>query len=189
MPLPYRGRLAPTPTGLLHLGHAATFAHAAMRARHHGGTLVLRIEDLDPTRCRPEYAYAAMEDLRWLGLAWQEGPDIGGPFGPYFQSLRRQHFLDIWARLRNGAFIYPCQHSRRDVALATSASHGDDHETLFPPEWRPPAGTGRNVPSPHGTNWRFRVPDGESIAFTDGRLGTQVFTAGKDFGDFVVWRR
>ena len=75
-----RGRLAPTPTGFLHVGHARTFALAAERARRDGGTLVYRTEDLDGSRCRPEFADAAMADLRWLGLDWQEGPDAGGPW-------------------------------------------------------------------------------------------------------------
>src|SRR5262245_53556440 len=84
----YRGRLAPSPTGLLHLGHARTFWTAQQRAREAGGTLVLRNEDLDPDRCKPEFVAAMLEDLAWFGFQWQEGPDGGGPFGPYNQSDR-----------------------------------------------------------------------------------------------------
>src|SRR5207237_9803935 len=84
----YRGRLAPSPTGYLHLGHARTFWIAHERARSHGGTLVLRNEDLDPVRSQSMFAEAMIEDLHWLGLSWQEGPDGGGPFGPYEQSQR-----------------------------------------------------------------------------------------------------
>src|SRR5512142_3137747 len=97
--LPYRGRLAPSPTGLLHLGHARTFWIAAERARRHGGTLILRNEDLDPQRCRPEFATAMYEDLRWLGIDWEEGPDEGGPFRPYQQSQRRSFYLKAWKKL------------------------------------------------------------------------------------------
>ena len=86
---PYRGRLAPSPTGYLHLGHARTFWVAARRARAAGGRLVLRSEDLDATRFRLDFAGAMLEDLRWLGLDWDEGPDVGGPRGPYLQSERR----------------------------------------------------------------------------------------------------
>jgi glutamyl/glutaminyl-tRNA synthetase len=84
----YRGRLAPSPTGFLHLGHARTFWVAQQRALAAQGTLILRDEDLDPNRSQPHFRRAMMEDLRWLGLQWQEGPDVGGPFGPYTQSQR-----------------------------------------------------------------------------------------------------
>ena len=87
-PQGYRGRVAPSPTGHLHLGHARTFWTAQERARKQHGTLVLRNEDLDPARCRPEFRQAMIEDLQWLGLEWQEGPDRGGPFAPYEQSQR-----------------------------------------------------------------------------------------------------
>src|SRR5206468_10284107 len=95
----YRGRLAPSPTGHLHLGHARTFWTAYERARAHGGTLILRNEDLDPQRSRPEYVAALIEDLRWLGLTWQEGPDVGGCYGPYAQSERRAHYPAAWRAL------------------------------------------------------------------------------------------
>ena len=91
----YRGRLAPSPTGYLHVGHARTFWTAFERVRDAGGALVMRMEDLDPDRSRAAYAEAAIEDLRWLGIRWQEGPDKGGPFTPYAQSRRRQ---SIWPR-------------------------------------------------------------------------------------------
>ncbi len=173
----YRGRLAPTPTGLLHLGHAATFHTVAERAR--GGTLVLRIEDLDPLRCKPEFADAAIEDLTWLGLRWQEGP--------FFQSARRDVHLAVWRRLRDGGFIYPCRRSRKDVTAAALAPHGE--EPIFPPEWRTPVEEAKRWDTPAGVNWRFRVPDGERLAFSDGNLGLVERTALRDFGDFLVWNR
>src|SRR5512140_2159869 len=86
----YRGRIAPSPTGLLHLGHARTFWTAYQRARAAGGTLVFRNENLDPDRSRPEFVQAMFDDLRWFGISWQEGPDVGGPHAPYEQSERRQ---------------------------------------------------------------------------------------------------
>src|SRR6478752_2049423 len=85
---PYRGRLAPSPTGLLHLGHARTFWTAQERVRSAGGILLLRNEDLDRARSRAKFVAAYIEDLKWFGFEWQEGPDIGGPFGPYSQSER-----------------------------------------------------------------------------------------------------
>jgi glutamyl-tRNA synthetase len=186
----YRGRLAPTPTGYLHLGHARTFALAAARAQAAQGRLIYRTEDLDAERCRPEFAVAALEDLRWLGLLWQEGPDVEGPHGPYVQSQRRGYFLQVWRLLHAAGCIYPCDKSRQDVARALTAPHAEhDAEPIFPPSLRPPVGHGRDATQPDGTNWRFRVPDGEVIRFEDQLQGPQAFVAGRDFGDFLVWRK
>lgn len=181
----YRGRLAPTPTGHLHLGHWLTFRTAWQRARAAGGALVFRNEDIDPQRCRPEYARAAIEDLRWAGLEWDEGPDIGGPFAPYEQSARIASHRAALATLRARGLVFPCGCSRRDVAAAANAPHDETGEPIYP-------GTCRNRGAPATSEvvcWRFRVPDGETVQFEDGRLGAKAFVAGRDFGDFVVWRR
>src|SRR5215472_11670835 len=119
----YRGRLAPSPTGYLHLGHARTFWVAWQRARVAGGKLVFRNEDLDYQRSKPEFVHAMYEDLHWLGLDWDEGPDAGGPFAPYSQSERRSFYLDAWRKLRDGGWIYPCTCSRKDLERALSAPH------------------------------------------------------------------
>lgn len=183
----YRGRLAPSPTGYLHLGHARTFWAAQERTRTQGGTLILRNEDLDHARCKPEFVTAMLEDLHWFGFEWSEGPDRGGPFAPYNQSERFTHYRAALEKLRARGFIYPCTCSRKDIAAATRAPHAadDDEELLYP-------GTCRsNRESEIGNrkfSWRFRVPDGETISFTDGNFGPQQFIAGKDFGDFVIWR-
>jgi glutamyl-tRNA synthetase len=195
----YRGRLAPSPTGYLHLGHARTFWIAQERARIHGGVLVLRNEDLDRERCRPEFVTAIFEDLRWFGLQWQEGPDCGGLFGPYTQSERREHYVRAFEALRAGGIVYPCKCSRRDVERAMQAPHQGEEEPLYPGTCRPGKISGDRVTDfdrpgieSHGSkqkwNWRFRVPDGEAVSFVDGAAGVQSFAAGKDFGDFVVWR-
>jgi glutamyl/glutaminyl-tRNA synthetase len=183
----YRGRLAPTPSGFLHLGHARTFWTAYERARAHNGTLIFRNEDLDPDRCRPEFAAAAIEDLRWLGIAWREGPDIGGPHAPYAQSERLAYYREILERLHAADAIYPSPHSRKDVQEALLAPH--DAEPIFPVQLRPPPDAGRDSIARGEVNWRFRVPDGEIIAFTDLRLGRIDCIAGRDFGDFLVWRK
>jgi glutamyl/glutaminyl-tRNA synthetase len=184
----YRGRLAPSPTGLLHMGHARTFWTAAERVAQHGGTLILRNEDLDPQRSRPEFASAMIHDLRWLGLLWNEGPDCGGPHAPYAQSERRSFYLGAWRKLRDSGVLYPCTCSRKDLAQAASAPNDTDDEPLYPRTCR-----GRTDASafqhPAGVNWRFRVPDGERLCFDDLRLGHQAFIAGRDFGDFIIWRR
>lgn len=181
---PYRGRLAPSPTGYLHLGHARTFWIAAQRALAACGTLVLRNEDLDPERSQASFRDAMIEDLHWLGFQWQEGPDVGGPFGPYTQSERRNLYRDAWRRLLAQGFLYPCRCSRRDLAQAMQAPHDD--EGIYP-------GTCRTaLPAREetgGVHWRFRVPEGEEVRFEDGHFGAQRFVAGRDFGDFLVWRR
>jgi glutamyl-tRNA synthetase len=182
---PYRGRIAPTPTGYLHLGHFATFRTAWSRARAAGGTLVFRNEDIDPQRCRPHFADAAIEDLRWAGLDWDEGPDRGGPYAPYTQSERMLLFREAWSKLRAAGSLFPCTCSRRDLAAAARAPHEETAEPVYPRTCR-----GRDEPAAAGGYcWRFRVPDDEPVHFVDSRLGPQTFVAGRDFGDFVVWRR
>jgi len=202
----YRGRIAPSPTGLLHLGHARTFWIAAQRAAEHRGQLIFRNEDLDSQRCRPEFVQAMYDDLRWLGIKWSEGPDCGGPYGPYAQSERRAHYLAAWERLRDLGMVYPCTCSRKDVAQAAGAPNEGDDEPVYPGTCRPPDSEAARLrprrtaeaavatwaepwSEPRGVNWRFRVPDGEEISFTDLHLGPQRVVAGRDFGDFIVWRR
>lgn len=187
----YRGRIAPTPTGYLHLGHARTFWIAMERAQEAGGTLIYRDEDLDPQRCKAEYAEGAIEDLRWFGCDWQEGPDVGGQHAPYRQSERNRFFLEAWEQLKDGGYIYPCNKSRKDVARAAQAPHLDDEnaEPLYPESWRPPLGKGEDATEPGDTNWRFRVPNDREIIFDDGRLGPCEFECLRDFGDFLVWRK
>ena len=184
----YRGRLAPSPTGLLHIGHARTFWIAAQRAIENHGTLILRNEDLDPQRSRAEFARAMMEDLRWLGIRWSEGPDCGGPYGAYSQSERRTHYLEAWRQLRERGFLYPCVCSRKDLAQSASAPNDTDDEPLYPGTCRERKDVAEFM-EPAGVNWRFRVPDGESVEFADLNLGRQRYVAGSDFGDFLVWRR
>jgi glutamyl/glutaminyl-tRNA synthetase len=181
----YRGRIAPSPTGHLHLGHARTFWTAQQRAREQGGALVLRNEDLDAARARPEFVAAMLEDLKWFGFEWQEGSDVGGPFGPYEQSRRFDLYRAAFERLRAGGFIYPCTCSRKDIQQAAQAPHAGDDELIYPGTCRAKQKTESRE---HKCSWRFRVPDGEAISFTDHGLGPQSFVAGKDFGDFVVWR-
>jgi glutamyl/glutaminyl-tRNA synthetase len=215
----YRGRLAPSPTGYLHVGHARTFWTAYQRAREAEGTLVLRMEDLDAERSRAVYAEAAIEDLRWLGIRWQEGPDKngddkGGPHSPYAQSKRRALYIAAWRKLLKSGCLFACKCTRKDLETALSAPHeqahggadggkpealGDDSggEPIYPGTCRRfsgyvaqlPGPTANPLDTPGPINWRFRVPDGEVIEFDDRNLGPQRFVAGKDFGDFVVWRR
>ena len=181
----YRGRLAPSPTGYLHLGHARTFWIAQQRAEAAGGTLLLRNDDLDRDRCRPEFVAAMYEDLRWFGLHWNEGPDVGGPHAPYNQSERLPHYIAAFERLRSAGLLYPCTCSRQDVLRALAAPHPGEEEPLYPGTCR-----GASPDRPRvGVNWRFHVPEGEAISFDDLALGPHTETAGRDFGDFLVWRK
>jgi glutamyl-tRNA synthetase len=147
--------------------------------------LILRNEDLDAARCRSEFATAIVEDLRWFGFAWDEGPDTGGPCEPYAQSARTALYRDAFQQLARRGLVYPCTCSRRDIEQALQAPHPADDEPVYPGRCRPPGGPAH---SNRAASWRFRVPDGEPIHFLDGGQGPQVFVAGRDFGDFIVWR-
>ena len=134
-----------------------------------------------------------IEDLRWLGIRWSEGPDCGGPYGPYSQSERWAHYLETWRRLREAGFLYPCICSRKDLAQAASAPNDDD-EPMYPGTCRERKNKNKDVTEftePAGVNWRFRIPEGDAVEFTDVNLSRQRYVAGNnfDFGDFLVWRR
>jgi glutamyl-tRNA synthetase len=171
------------------MGHACTFWTAYQRTREYGGTLIFRNEDLDPQRSKANYAAAMIEDLRWFGIQWQEGPDAGGPFAPYEQSRRRQLYLDTWRKLRDGGYIYPCSCSRKDLAMSAAAPNEGEDEPMYPGRCREKVKEANGYDAPAGVNWRFRVPDNEPIAFDDLHQGSQSYVAGRDFGDFAVWRR
>ncbi|MBI2760450.1 MAG: tRNA glutamyl-Q(34) synthetase GluQRS [Chloroflexi bacterium] len=122
--VPLRARLAPSPTGGLHVGNVRTLMLAWLSARAAGGEVVLRVEDLDRARCKPGYTEQMTADLRWLGFDWDEGPDVGGPHAPYLQSLRDDGYATALQRLIGGGWAYPCVCSRAELALAASAPHG-----------------------------------------------------------------
>jgi glutamyl-tRNA synthetase len=158
--------------------------------------LVLRVEDLDRSRSKPEFAASMFEDLRWFGFRWQEGPDCGGPFSPYRQSERQILYWTALQELCLKGFVYPCSCSRQDVLRASNAPHAGEDEPVYPGTCRPsfnPYSDHGNQRAPFlavrtGVNYRFRIPDEETISFVDGHFGLQRFVAGKDFGDFLVWR-
>jgi glutamyl-tRNA synthetase len=169
----YRGRLAPSPTGKLHLGTARTSLVAWLAARAAGGELILRIEDLDLPRVVAGAAQALIDDLRWLGLDWDEGPDIGGTCGPYCQAQRSAHYDAARARLERAGQLFRCTCTRSEVQAASSAPHGD----LGP---RYP-GTCRAAPQRPGrpASLRFRMHQGEP--FVDRLQGPQPASVGDDF--------
>jgi len=198
----YSSRLAPSPTGLLHLGHARTFWTAFERARAAQGRLWLRDEDLDPQRSRAEFSVAMKEDLRWLGIAW---------CGEVRQSERLPLYRTAMQQLLAAGLAYPCTCSRRDLQASTQAPHEDeDDEPVYNNRCRPQHTIGKDSSSrperfraerrdpcispvaatlsPH-TNYRFRIPTTDPIRFRDLNAGPQSFTPGTVFGDFVVWRK
>lgn len=198
-----RGRLAPSPTGALHLGNARTFLLAWLSLRAQGGQVVLRIEDLDGPRVKPETVAQLIVDLQWLGLDWDEGP--------YVQTERIALYQAAWERLATAGRIYPCRCSRTDIERAASAPHIGDEGPPYPGTCRPPeagpgapgtrltlerpwkvlAGAERGERQPA---WRFRVPVGEGgvVAFDDGFRGVMaghaVGNVAATSGDFVVWK-
>lgn len=172
----YRGRFAPSPTGPAHLGTARTALIGWLRARSVGGVFVLRMEDLDRPRVREGAAEAMLADLRWLGLDWDEGPDVGGPYAPYTQSERLDRYAEVLAELAPHTFECTC--SRKEIAEIASAPHGS--ETIYP-------GTCRDGPThpERDAATRFRMPDPPPV-FDDRIVGR---VEGEGRGDFVVHRK
>lgn len=160
----------------------------------------MRNDDLDAARCKSEYLSAIIEDLRWLGLDWSEGPIIGGPFEPYSQSARQGAYRETFAKLRVSGLIYPCTCSRKDVQSAVSAPHESQASQLvsdepsYPGTCRPDKLSAKErverATWPRaGHNWRFLVPEGEKSAFIDGHFGEQHAFTGREITDFLVWRK
>ena len=119
-----RGRLAPSPTGYMHLGNAFAFTLAFAEVKKHDGELVLRMEDIDGERAKVDFVEALFEDLHWLGISWQEGADIGGKFAPYTQSQRLLLYQEALAELQSRGLVYPCFCSRKELRSLASAPHG-----------------------------------------------------------------
>ncbi|MFV8754507.1 tRNA glutamyl-Q(34) synthetase GluQRS [Nannocystaceae bacterium ST9] len=171
-----RGRYAPSPSGRLHLGNARTALLAWLQARAAGGAFVLRVEDLDPQRSKPEHERAQLDDLRWLGLDWDEGPDVGGPHAPYRQSER----FDLYRAALDRLDTYPCTCTRKELRETSLAPHGA--EPIYP-------GTCRERPShpDRPASLRWRVPAGE-VGFDDRVLGRCRQDVAREVGDFVLRR-
>lgn len=179
-----RGRFAPSPTGEIHLGNVWTALLAWLQVRSAGGTMVLRIEDLDPDRSRPAYTDSLMADMKWLGLDWDEGPDVGGRYGPYCQDKRRELYQSALDSLMAAGLVYPCYCTRAE--LAASAPHMGENERVYP-------GTCREHQSDAARQTarrpalRLAVPSGE-VAFVDLHYGPISQDLSQEVGDFVVRR-
>ena len=184
----YRGRLAPTPSGYLHEGNIKTFQVAMQRANNANGKLFLRIDDLDSARCKQEYIDACLQDLASSGLIWNELAERQFADGICRQSYRMQFYLDALQKLIKTGLIYPCNRTRSEIRKARIKSHSGE-EYLFPETWRVRHNNQTGDHNPIHQNWRIATNWGERITFRDGRLGELNFEMGKDFSDFLVWRK
>ena len=183
------GRFAPSPSGRIHLGNIFCCLLAWLSARQKGGRVVLRIEDLDTARCPRRYAEQMIEDLRWLGLLWDEGPDVGGPDGPYFQSERTALYQAALERLEEQGWVYPCFCTRAELHAA-SAPHREDGQVIYPGTCRdltPAQAAAKARETGRSPALRIRVPDRET-AFTDGHMGRYEENLARDCGDFLLRR-
>ena len=180
------GRLAPSPTGGLHLGHARTFLVAWLSARSAGGRIVLRIEDIDASRIRPGATEAAIIDLRWLGLDWDEGPDVGGPHAPYLQSERRDRYHAALENLRRRELVYPCTCSRAEIARSASAPHDGDEGPRYPGTCATRRAGDAGILAGRPFCWRFRTTS-RSVSWRDLIRGPCTGDPSAS-GDFLVGR-
>jgi glutamyl-tRNA synthetase len=183
--LPYRGRFAPSPTGDLHLGSAATALVAWLRARTAGGALVLRVEDIDTPRVIAGSEARQLADLHWLGLDWDEGPDSGGPCAPYRQSQRTAHYEAAIGALAAHGLVYLCDCSRRDIRTIASAPHAGEEGPRYPGTCRPHGMRVRPWKRPPAI--RVALPDRE-IVVHDAFQGVIRQHPADTVGDFVLKR-
>ena len=182
------GRFAPSPSGRMHLGNVMSALLCWLSARSAGGRLVLRIEDIDPERSRDEYARLIVEDLRFLGLDWDEGEGAGGAHGPYRQSGRTPVYEEALRRLDAMGLLYPCFCSRAELHDVTRAPHASDGRLIY-------GGRCRNLnvqeraelSARRRPSLRLRVPD-ETVRFVDGLCGPQAQNLREECGDFIVRR-
>ncbi|MFM7051238.1 MAG: tRNA glutamyl-Q(34) synthetase GluQRS [Planctomycetota bacterium] len=178
-PAPRTTRLAPTPSGALHVGNARTFLATWALARREGWRVVLRLEDLDAGRVKEGALEGSVEDLRWLGLDWDGAPEV--------QSTSLAPYRDALSRLAARGLVFPCTRSRSEIRTAPSAPHAEDGETRFPPELRPSEPWPRAVGAA-GANWRLRLdPAPEQVH--DELLGDHAFDPGLEIGDMVLWTK
>ena len=184
-----RGRFAPSPSGRMHLGNLLAALLAWLDVRHVGGVMVLRMEDLDPDRCKEEYAAQVARDLEWLGLDWDEGYGAGGAFGPYRQSERSEIYMDYLKKLGGTGLVYPCWCTRAQ-RLAASAPHLGENRGDGACPCRNLSQTERKerfASSERAPALRAAVPDA-NVSFADGNCGKYTENLTRDCGDFLVRR-
>ena len=182
------GRFAPSPSGRMHLGNVMSALLCWLSARSAGGRLVLRMEDIDPERSRDEYARFIIEDLRFLGLDWDEGEGAGGAHGPYRQSGRTLVYEEALRRLDAMGLLYPCFCSRAELHDVTRAPHASDGRLIYGGRCRSLNAQERaELSARRRPSLRLRVPD-ETVRFVDGLCGPQAQNLREECGDFIVRR-
>ena len=187
-----KGRLAPSPTGAQHLGNARTYLLAYWSARKSGKQIALRIEDIDSPRVKPWATQQAIDDLSWLGIEWDEGPDVGGANGPYIQTQRVDLYAEALEKLIAANRVFPCTCTRKDIASAASAPHESrglfTHEGPIYPgtcaDWR----AGESIPDEGTFCWRFR-PSDRRIEFSDRVAGDHECNPAKELGAFPITQK
>ncbi|HEY0748500.1 MAG TPA: glutamate--tRNA ligase [Steroidobacteraceae bacterium] len=182
-------RFAPSPTGSLHLGNARTALFSYLWARKCGGKFILRIEDTDSERSQARFRDQLMDDMRWLGLDWDEGPDVGGPSAPYSQAERGEFYRGLFARLAAGGLAYPCYCTPEELELSRKLQRMSGKPPRYAGTCRGLTAAQRAERESRGTpsTLRFAVPENQSIEFTDVVHGPQRF-ASNDIGDFIIRR-
>lgn len=182
------GRLAPSPTGALHVGNARTFLVAWLSLRSRHGRVLMRIEDIDSPRVKREAIQETLDDLRWLGLDWDAGPDLPGKEGPFVQSERLERYAQALSDLIARELVYPCDCTRRDIQEAASAPHWEHEGPIYPGRCASRAAVDAERLAPGSFAWRFRVPD--SVFVYDDRLrGYQQCSIQRELGDFVIAKK
>src|SRR5437868_9112001 len=186
------GRLAPSPTGAQHVGNARTYLLAWLSIRSRSGRVILRMEDIDSPRIKRGAAEQAVADLRWLGLDWDEGPDIGGPHAPYIQTQRLDLYRDALEKLKAAERVYPCTCTRSDVEAAASAPHIGQEGPIYPGTCSHRRAADAQMLSRSASEgtlpqfaWRFRATN-KVREFTDLVAGRQACNVAAELGDFVI---
>ncbi|HWR29594.1 MAG TPA: tRNA glutamyl-Q(34) synthetase GluQRS [Negativicutes bacterium] len=184
-----RGRFAPSPSGWMHLGNAWTALLTWLDIRKQGGAMVLRMEDLDPDRSRKEYADGLMDDLRWLGLDWDEGPDVGGPYTPYAQSKRTALYQATFDKLTQVQLVYPCFCSRTELRSIALAPHAGDTEVPYSGRCEKLDAEAKARMAAQGRYPALRLRVGDAVVeFVDEVYGVQRQVLSQACGDFVIRR-
>jgi glutamyl-tRNA synthetase len=174
------GRLAPSPTGAQHVGNARTYLVAWLSARSRGGSVRLRIEDIDSPRVKPGAAEGSIEDLRWLGLDWDGEPII--------QTARLPHYEAALEILKERELVYPCTCTRSDIAAAASAPHDDREGPTYPGTCSHRSATEAVALERAGKQFAWRFRQNENLAFVDLFRGEMRMDPSRLGGDFVVWK-
>lgn len=184
-----RTRFSPSPTGHLHLGNARTALFSALYAKHSAGIFLLRIEDTDASRSEHKFTEILQDDLRWLGIQWQEGPEVGGPHGPYWQSQRQEIYDRYYKKLEQDERAYPCFCTDQELALNRKIQLSRGQAPRYPGTCRnlSKEDVAKRIAAGEKPALRFKVPENALIEFVDSVKGPQKFNS-DDIGDFIVRR-